>query len=80
MCPDEAAARLVMAKRLHDIVVKERLKALKEYNDAVELYAASIKRQPDAVPTKVKEAKECLTIAYEKASRAYENLKAAGGE
>jgi hypothetical protein len=80
MCPDEAAARLVMAKSLSNIAAKERLKALKAYTDAVDLYAASIKLRPDLPIPAVDKAKESLAIAYEKASRAYENLKAAGGE
>ena len=80
LCPSEAAARLVIAKRLYQISSKERFEALGAYNDSVKLYAASIKSRPDAVPTAVQKAKDCWEIAEEKVNRAYENLKAAGGE
>jgi hypothetical protein len=44
------------------------------------LYEASLKLHPDAIPRAVEKAKESLAIAAEKASRAYENLQAAGEE
>jgi hypothetical protein len=45
-----------------------------------DLYAASRKRQPDLPISAVDKAQELVEIAYAKADRAYENLKAAGGE
>jgi len=45
LCPSEAGGRLVIAKRLYQIASKERLKALKNYNDAVGLCAASLERK-----------------------------------
>jgi hypothetical protein len=80
MCPDEAAARLAVAKHIYGIVSKERFKAMKAYNDLLKLYEASINLQPDVVPTAVKEAKECSAMAEEKASRAYDNLRLSGGD
>ena len=80
MCPDEAATRLTLAKYIYDIASKERFKVLKAYNDSLKLYEASINLQPDVIPTAVKEAKECATMAEEKVNRAHENLKAAGGD
>jgi hypothetical protein len=80
MCRDEAATRLALAKHIYGIASKERFKALKAYNDSLKLYEASINSQPDAIPTAVKEAKECSAMAEEKASRAYENLRLSGGD
>ena len=80
MCPDEAATRLALAKHIYGIASKERFEALKAYNDSLKLHEASTNSQPDAIPTAVKEAKECSAMAEEKASRAYENLQLSGGD
>jgi hypothetical protein len=80
MCPDEATTRLALAKHIYDTASKERFKAVQEYNSVFDLYAASRKRQPDLPISAVDKAQELVEIAYAKADRAYENLKAAGGE
>ncbi len=80
MCPEEAVTRITFAKHIYNGVNKERLEALEKYNKTVRLYSASIKRRPDDPIPAIEDAKECLVIAGEKLSRAYDNLKAAGGE
>jgi hypothetical protein len=67
-----------MAKRFHDEAKMERLKVVKKYKDTASTYAASIKK---GIPVSaLDEVKKSVAIAEERVSRAYENLKAAGGE
>ena len=80
MCSEEATQRIAFAKHICDSVKKEHLRVLDELNKTVRTYSASIKLRPDEPISAIEEAKECLVIAGEKLNRAYENLKAAGGE